>query len=134
MVTVFFLIMKPTVFRSVHSQMENYHYDRIPISLKGTRKKDLCVCVLEPDTEKLNFIKSTRNLIVFTIIKFIWIQMDVRLDPNQSENGKYNLISSLFNTISKRDLSVYVSEKVGKKFHRIGFHETCNCASFFDRT
>ena len=46
-------------------------------------------------TEKsfLNLIKSTRNQIVFTIFRLIWIQMDVRLDPNQSENGKYNLIS-----------------------------------------
>ena len=40
-----------------------------------------------------NIIKSTRNQIVFTIFRLIWIQTDVRLDPNQSEIGKYNLIS-----------------------------------------
>ena len=41
-------------------------------------------------TEKYfrNCIKSTRNQIVFTIFRSIWIQTDaVRLDPNQSENG-----------------------------------------------
>ena len=40
-----------------------------------------------------NLIKSTRNQIVFTIFRLIWNQTDIRLDPNQSENGKYNLIS-----------------------------------------
>ena len=54
------------------------------------------ICKLELiHTEKSfrNLIESTRNQIVFTILKLIWIQTDVRLDPNQSENGKYNLIS-----------------------------------------
>ena len=40
-----------------------------------------------------NLIKSTRNQIPLTIFRLIWIQTDVRLVPNQSENGKYNLIS-----------------------------------------
>ena len=40
-----------------------------------------------------NLIKSTRNQIVCTIFRLIWIQTDVRLDPIQSENGKYILIS-----------------------------------------
>ena len=31
----------------------------------------------------------------------IWIQTDVRLDQNQSENGKYNLILGLFKKIWK---------------------------------
>jgi len=43
-------------------------------------------------------IKSNRNLIVFTIFWLIWNQTDVRLVPNQSANGKYNLISVWFNT------------------------------------
>ena len=47
-----------------------------------------------------NLIKSTRNQIVFTIFRLIWIQTDVRLDPNQSEDGNYNLISGWFNKIS----------------------------------
>ena len=50
-----------------------------------------------------NLIKSTRNQIVL-----IWIQTDVRSDPNQSENGKYNQISGWFNKISKRFPCVYV--------------------------
>ena len=54
-----------------------------------------------------NLIKSTRNQIVFTIFRLIWIQTEDRLDPNQSENGKYNLISGWFNKISKIFLCVY---------------------------
>ena len=55
-----------------------------------------------------NLIKLTRNQIIFTIFRLIWIQTDVRLDPNQSENGKYNLISGWFNKIKKLFLYVYV--------------------------
>ena len=52
-----------------------------------------------------NLIKSNRNPIVFAISRLIWIQTDsVRLDPIQSENGKYNLI----NKIPKKDLSVCI--------------------------
>ena len=54
-----------------------------------------------------NLIKETRNQIVFTVFRQIWIQTDVRLDPNQSENGKYNLTLGLFNQISKKYLFVY---------------------------
>ena len=36
----------------------------------------------------------------------IWNQTDVRLDPNQLENGKYNLNSVWFNKISKIFLCV----------------------------
>ena len=59
-------------------------------------------------TEKYfpNLVKSTRNQIVFTMQCLIWIQTDVRLDPNQSENGKYNLISGWFNKIWKIFLCV----------------------------
>ena len=40
-----------------------------------------------------NIIESTRNQIVFTIFRLILIQTEsVRLDRNQFENGKYNLI------------------------------------------
>ena len=48
-----------------------------------------------------NLIKSNRNQIVITIFRLIWIQMDVCLVPNESENSKYNLISGLFIKISK---------------------------------
>ena len=40
-------------------------------------------------------IKSTWNQIVFTIFLLIWDQTDLRLFPNQSEYGKYNLILSM---------------------------------------
>ena len=45
---------------------------------------------LQPTTEKYfqNLITPTRNYIVFTISRLIWKQTDVRLVPNQSENGK----------------------------------------------
>ena len=61
-----------------------------------------------PHTEKSfrNLIKSTWNQIVFTILRLIWNQTDVRLVPNKSENGKYNLISGCFNKISRKKNSV----------------------------
>ena len=40
-----------------------------------------------------NLIKSNRNQNVLTMHRFIRNQTDVRLVTNQSENGKYNLIS-----------------------------------------
>ena len=54
-----------------------------------------------------SLIKSTRNQIVFTIFRMILNQTNVRLVPNQSENGKYNLVSGWFNNIVKRFLCVY---------------------------
>ena len=55
-----------------------------------------------------NLMKSTWNQILLTIFRLIWIKTDVRLVPNQSENGKYNLISSWFNKISRRFLCVCI--------------------------
>ena len=46
-----------------------------------------------------NLIKWNRNQIVFTTFRWIWIQTNVRLDSNLSENGKYNLISVWINKI-----------------------------------
>ena len=53
------------------------------------------LCAIREHTEKSfrNLIKSTRNQNVINIFRLIWNQTDVRLVPNQSENGKYNLIS-----------------------------------------
>ena len=51
---------------------------------------------IELNTEKSfrNLIKSTRIQIVFTIFLLIWnTNGRVRLVPNQTENGKYNLNS-----------------------------------------
>ena len=47
---------------------------------------------------------KNRNQIVFTIFRLIWDQMDVRLFPNRSGNGKYNLISVGCYKILKRFL------------------------------
>ena len=55
-----------------------------------------------------NLIKSNWNQIVFTMHRLIRNQTDVRLVTNQSENGKYNLISGWFNKISKRFLCVQI--------------------------
>ena len=46
-----------------------------------------------------NLIKSNRNQNAFSIFRLICNQTDVRLVPNQSKNGKYNLISVWFNKI-----------------------------------
>ena len=56
-----------------------------------------------------NLIESTWNQIVFTIFRLIWIQANVRLDPNQSKNGNYNLISGCFNKI-QIDFSLCIYE------------------------
>ena len=53
-----------------------------------------------------NLIESNWNQIVVTIFLLIWNQTVIRLIPNQSEKGKYNLISVWFNKISKRFLCV----------------------------
>ena len=46
-----------------------------------------------PNFYSQNLNKTKRNQIVFTIFRLKWFQTDVRLDRNQSENGKYNLTS-----------------------------------------
>ena len=56
-----------------------------------------------------NLIKSTQNQIVFAIFQLIWIKTDVRLDSNESENGKYNMILVWINKIPKSFLYVYTS-------------------------
>ena len=48
---------------------------------------------LHTEKSRQNLIKSTRNQIVFTIFRLIWMQTDVYLVPYQPKNGKYNLIS-----------------------------------------
>ena len=58
-----------------------------------------------------NLVKSIRNQIVFTIFRLIWYQTDVRLILIQSQNGKYNLISVLWDQILwKNVLCVYPSQ------------------------
>ena len=48
-----------------------------------------------------NLIKSNRSQIVYTIFRLIWNKTDIRLVPNQMENGKYNLILVWFKKIWK---------------------------------
>ena len=55
-----------------------------------------------------NLLTSYRNQILFTIFLLILKQTDVRLVPNQSENGKDDLIYGWFNKISKKILCVYL--------------------------
>ena len=43
----------------------------------------------------LNLVKSNRNQMVFTILRLILNQTDFRFVPSQSENGKYDLWSSI---------------------------------------
>ena len=57
------------------------------------------------------FFKTNWNQIIYTIFRLIWNQMDVRLGPNQSENGIYNLISIDLRRISCRFPCVYSERK-----------------------
>ena len=57
-----------------------------------------------------NHIKSAWNQIVFTIFRMIWNLKGICLDPNQSENDKYNLISAWFSKIQKKFLCVCIHE------------------------
>ena len=59
---------------------------------------------MHTDISFRNLIKSNQNQIVFVIFLLIWNQADVRFVPNQSENGKYNLISVGFNKISRKKI------------------------------
>ena len=52
-----------------------------------------------------SYINSERkNVWITSHLRLIWNQTDVQLIPNESENGRYNLISVWINTISKRFL------------------------------
>ena len=64
----------PPEIRDLHSKDSELHWEKF----------------WNVHTEKyfLNLIKSSRNQIAFTIFRFIWNQTDVRLVPEQSENGK----------------------------------------------
>ena len=72
-----------------------------------------------------NLIKSTWNQFVSTIFRLIWIQSDVRLNPNQSWNGKYNLISGWLNKILEMFLCIIQMLTVTWNwFYRL-FHAHC---------
>ena len=73
-------------------------------------------------TEKYfrNLIESTQNQIVVTIFRLIWIQTDVHLDPNQSVNGNYNLISGLFKKISE----IFPCVRGGNAYRVLGTDES----------
>ena len=54
-----------------------------------------------------NLINSNWNQTVFTIFRMIQNQTDVRLVPNRSVNGYYNMITVWYNKISKLFLCGY---------------------------
>ena len=63
-------------------------------------------CSLLTEKSFRNLIESNWNPIVFTIFRLFWNQTAMHLVPKQSENGKFNLISVWFKSISKRFLYV----------------------------
>ena len=67
-----------------HKWVKNLHANTVSTFLP--------YCAMYKEKYFFNLVKSTRNQNVFTIFRLIWSQTDVRLDPNQLENGKYNLI------------------------------------------
>ena len=89
------------------SQLSRKMSTKILHQLRLRRPSGMFKLSLHTEKSFRNLIESTRNQIVFTIFLLIWNQTDVRLVPNQSENGKCNLISVWFNKISKRFLCVY---------------------------
>ena len=72
----------------------------------------------------LNLIKSNRNHIVFTILRSIWNQTDVRLIPNQLEDSKYNLISVWLNKIWKIFVSVHIHPRRARKSLSLGLRSS----------
>ena len=64
-----------------------------PIFLGEFHEEKIAFIPLHTEKSFRNLIKSNRNQIVLSSFRLILSQTDVRLVPNQSENGKYNLIS-----------------------------------------
>ena len=100
------------------------HYAEIPVC--RTADVSFSSLVIRPllirrRTEKscLNLFKSNRTRIVFKIILLIWNQTGFCLVPNQSENGKYKVISVSFNNIQTRFLCVYIQSPDWKNLHRL---------------
>ena len=94
-------------------------YSRFDI---GTFFSDI-LFALNTDKSFPSLIKSTRNLIVFTIFRLIWSQTDVSLDLNQSVYGKYNLISVWFNKSSERFICVYFLHYLGLRGTNLIYHD-----------
>ena len=71
-----------------------WHMDMIKVKLFTyfTSRRDV-PNYMHTEKSFRNLIKSNWNQIVLTIFRLICSQTDVRLVPNQSENGKFNLIS-----------------------------------------
>ena len=71
----------------------------------------------ENATVDKNGLIQTEIRLYFVLYQIVLNQMDVRLDPIQSENGKCNLISGWFNKISKIFLCVYGQHTDGIYLH-----------------
>ena len=82
-----------------------------------------------------NLVKSTRNQILFTIFRLIWNKTGVHLDPYQSENGKYNLISVWFNKIYwAKNLMSHVNDIIRSRLCLVTSYysqELLNCQLFW---
>ena len=78
-----------------------------PIFLGEFHEEKIAFIPLHTEKSFRNLIKSNRNQIVLTSFRLILSQTDVRLVPNQSEAGIYNLISVWFNAIWKIFLRVF---------------------------
>ena len=84
------MILNQTACYLVSNKFKNRKFNQIMCGL--IRKQSSISQRVHTEKPFRNFIKSIRNQIVFTIFRLIWNKKDVRLVPNQSEKGKYNLI------------------------------------------
>ena len=73
-------------------------------------------CIQQTNISSIAF-NQTRNQIIFTNFRLIWIKTEFRLIPNQSENGNAILLLVLFNNLFRKDSSV-CTVKTKKKIHK----------------
>ena len=119
------LRLSPQIVETISSNMywsELFWYSLLYLwylIIRRTVKAYIWLPWLNTEKSFRNLIKSNRHEIVFTMHRLIWNKTDIRLVPNQSENGKYNLISGWFNKISERFLWVYAAHAPVRQFQTI---------------
>ena len=69
-----------------------YVSEQCRMEINTRQKGDIRLLFQHTEKYFLNLVESTLNYIVFFIFRLIWIQTEVRLVSNQSDNGEYNLI------------------------------------------
>ena len=57
-----------------------------------------------------NIIKPNRNQIVLTIFRLIWIQTDVRLDPNRDNEGLMDILLCLIRCYFK--IQMFIADNI----------------------